>query len=737
MEYNEELERLEGDVEDIVYRNNENGYTVLEIDIGGELITAVGIMPLVAVGETLSLMGSFVNHSSYGQQFSVKLCERSMPVGAASILKYLSSGAIKGIGPSTAKKLVDTFEDSTLDVIEHEPERLTAIRGISPEKAKKISEELAGLFGVRRLMTELQAYGIPPQSVVNLWREYGKNALSAIEENPYILCSEQFNIPFESADKIAFKQEKASDNIFRIEAGLFHILEHNKLNGHTCLPKDRLIAACADFLELPQDVCSGTLDNMLVSGSLICHDLNGRSFIFTPQMYECELYVAARLNAMLRCPPHVISGVDEALDKIEQSEKIEYAALQRRAVTEATSKGLLVLTGGPGTGKTTTLNAIIKILKLNGERVFLCAPTGRAAQRMSEVTGEDAKTIHRLLEVSWDNHDRPVFKRNESNPLRCDALIIDEVSMVDSALFFSVMQATPMGCRIILVGDSDQLPSVGAGNVLGDLIDSYAIPVVQLNEIFRQSMKSMIVTNAHKIVKGEMPVLNETKKDFFFMYRANKELIAKTITDLCRSRLPESYGLSPLDDIQILCPGKKGALGTYELNSRLQETLNPASELKPELTFNNRVFRQGDKVMQIKNDYDIQWSRDDGESGEGIFNGDVGILTGVNRASKTLEIRFDDKTAKYSGDALLNLELAYAVTVHKSQGNEFNAVIIPMFRGAPQLYYRNLLYTAVTRAKNLLILVGDPNVVEYMVNNNRRTLRYSGLKYFLLEGLEK
>lgn len=733
---NNELERLEGDVENIVYRNDENGYTVLEINYSGELLTAVGIMPLVAVGETLSLMGNFVNHSSYGQQFSVKVCERSMPVGAASILKYLSSRAIKGIGPSTAKKLVETFGDSTLDVIENEPQRLTAIKGITLEKAKKMSEELSGLFGVRQLMTKLQAYGVSPQSVVSLWREYGKNALSVIEENPYILCSEQFNIPFESADLIAQKQDKAADNIFRIEAGLFHILEHNKLNGHTCLPKDRLVEACSHFLELSQDKCSEALENMLTSNTLFNHNINGREFIFTPQMYECELYVAARLNAMLRCPPTVLSGVEKELDSIEKSEKIEYATLQRQAVLEATSKGLLVLTGGPGTGKTTTLNAIIKILKMNGEKVFLAAPTGRAAQRMSEVTGEEAKTIHRLLEVSWDNRDRPVFKRNESNPLKCDALIIDEVSMVDSALFFSVMQAVPMGCRIILVGDSDQLPSVGAGNVLGDLIDSYAVPVIQLNEIFRQSMKSMIVTNAHKIVKGEMPILTETKKDFFFMRRPNKELIGNTIIDLCRERLPNSYGYSPLDDIQVLCPGKKGVLGTYELNARLQAALNPSDELKPELVFNNKIFRCGDKVMQIRNNYDIPWVRDDGEIGQGIFNGDVGILTSVNKNSKSLEVRFDDKTAKYHGDDLLNLELAYAVTVHKSQGNEFNAVIIPMHKGAPQLYYRNLLYTAVTRAKFLLILVGDPGVVEYMVKNNRRTLRYSGLKHFLIEGLK-
>lgn len=733
---NDEFERLEGDVENIVYRNDENGYTVLEINYGGELLTAVGIMPLVAVGETLSLIGNFASHSAYGQQFSVQICERSAPVGAASILKYLSSHAIKGVGPSTAKKLVAAFGDQTLDIIENDPQRLTTIKGITATKARQISEELSELFGIRQLMAKLQAYGISAQSVATLWREYGKNSFSAIEENPYILCSEQFNIPFESVDLIAKKQNKARDNIFRIEAGFVHILEHNKLNGHTCLPKDRLIQACSNFLELSYDKCAEILQNMLISNMLFMRHINSHDFIFTPQMYECETYIAARLEAMLRCPPTVISRAEKELNNIEKQENIKYAMLQRRAVLDATSKGLLVLTGGPGTGKTTTLNAIIKILKMSGEKVLLAAPTGRAAQRMSEVTGEEAKTIHRLLEVTWNNSDMPVFKRNESNPLKCDALIIDEVSMVDSIIFFNVMQAVPMGCRLILVGDSNQLPSVGAGNILGDLIESNTVPTIQLNEIFRQSMESMIITNAHKIVKGEMPVLTETKKDFFFMKRADKESIAETIVDLCKNRLPNSYAYSPLEDIQVLCPGKKGVLGTYELNTKLQAELNPQNELRPELVFNNRTFRCGDKVMQIKNNYDIPWRRENGEIGEGIFNGDVGTLIGVNGSNRSLEVRFDDKVAKYHGDELLNLELAYALTVHKSQGNEFNAVIIPMYRGAPQLYYRNLLYTAVTRARSLLILVGNPDVVQVMVRNNRKALRYSGLKYFLTEDIK-
>ena len=474
------------------------------------------------------------------------------------------------------------------------------------------------------------------------------------------------------------------------------------------------------------------MQEMIFDRSLIKDNVNDKEFIFSPNTHLCELYIASRVKMLLGFAAEQIKNIDTEIEKCEKNDGIEYAALQKEAITQALTKGMLVLTGGPGTGKTTTLNAIIKILQNNGKKVLLAAPTGRAAQRMSALTGVEAKTIHRLLEVSWDKHDKPIFNKNERNQLKCDALIVDEVSMVDTFIFESVMKALPIGCRLILVGDSNQLPSVGPGNILGDLTESGIVPVVRLNEIFRQAQKSLIVTNAHKIVNGEMPVLNASDKDFFFLLRNNKTEISQVIVDLCAQRLPKAYSYSAFDNIQVLCPSKKGELGTAEMNFRLQKALNPKSADKAEIEIASKTFRIGDKVMQIKNNYDITWIRDDGEQGSGIFNGDIGIIDSIDRKSRTLIVIFDDKTAKYTYEYATDLDFAYAVTVHKSQGNEFDCVIIPMFQGPPQLYYRNLLYTAVTRAKKTLVLVGNPKTVEYMVQNNRRTKRYSGLKEFLL-----
>lgn len=728
-----QLLEMTGEVEDIIFRNEDNGYTVLSLSCGGDEVTAVGIMPLVNAGEALHLIGRFKSHSNYGEQFSVEAYERTMPSGAAAILKYLSSGAVKGVGPATARRLVEAFGGNTLDVMENEPERLSKIKGISPEKAKQMSAELQKVYGIRELMAQLQKYGIPPQAAVKIWKQFGARSMNVIEENPYILCTEGLALPFELADAVAAAQERPFDDTCRVRAGLQHILDHNRQNGHTCLPKDKLLEACTSFLSVTPEQAGQALEEMLTDGTLVSDICDGRDFIFTPQMHRCETYIAARMLMLLRFPAQQITNVEEEIKTIETQEHLEYAQMQRLAISEALSNGLLILTGGPGTGKTTTLNAIIKILKKNGEKVFLAAPTGRAAQRMSEVTGCEAKTLHRLLEVMWDSHDRPVFQRNEKNLLNCDALIIDELSMVDSQLFDSVMRALPMSCRLILVGDCDQLPSVGAGNVLSDLIGSGIMPVIQLTEIFRQSMKSLIVTNAHSIVRGEMPVLSRKDSDFFFLRCMGRSTIANTIVELCKTRLPNTYGYSPLSDIQVLSPGRKGALGSNELNQKLQAALNPPSPQKRELNINGLTLREGDKVMQAKNNYDILWSRENGENGEGVFNGDVGVLLEISKSAQTFKVKFDDKTAVYDTDSALDLELAYAATVHKSQGNEFCAVIIPMYQGPAQLYYRNLLYTAVTRAKKLLILVGNEATVERMVQNNRRTLRYSGLKYFLLQ----
>lgn len=723
--------QLEGAVENIVYRNEQNGYTVLEIADGEDLITAVGIMPQASVGDTVNLTGFFITHKTYGKQFSVSACEICRPTESADILKYLSSGAIKGIGAVTAQRLVSEFGESTLDVMENQPDRVARLRGITESKALAFSAQLKANTGVRTLMLFLGEYGISNTSSVKIYNAFGAGCVEKIKENPYILCSGEFGVTFENADFIAKRENLEAESNVRLRAGITYVLKHNEQNGHTCLPKNKLIEISSRLLQVNPELVAGCMDEMIFDRSVIGDKIGDEDFVFTTQLHLIETYIASRVKMMLEFDAEKIDDIEQEIKICEKNDGIEYAELQKQAVTSALTEGMLILTGGPGTGKTTTLNAIINILKRKGKKVLLSAPTGRAAQRMSEVTGDEAKTLHRMLEVSWDKQDNPVFNKNERNQLKCDALIIDEVSMVDSYIFESVMRALPLGCRLILVGDSDQLPSVGPGNVLGDLIESGVVPVIRLNEIFRQAQKSLIVTNAHKIVNGVMPDLKKVDKDFFFIYKSDKTSGAETILDLCSERLPKAYGYSPLENIQVLSLSKKGELGTAELNRKLQARLNPKSDDKAEVTIGSRTFRTGDKVMQIKNNYDISWYKDNGETGEGIFNGDIGIIQNIDKKSKSIKINFYDKTAVLTYDYASELDFAYAITVHKSQGNEFDAVVIPMFSGPPQLYYRNLLYTAVTRAKKTLILVGVPQTVEYMVNNNRRTKRYSGLKEFL------
>lgn len=723
--------QLEGAVENIVYRNEQNGYTVLEIADDEDLITAVGIMPQASVGDTVNLTGFFITHKTYGKQFSVSACEICRPTESADILKYLSSGAIKGIGSVTAQRLVSEFGESTLDVMENQPDRVARLRGITESKALAFSAQLKANTGVRTLMLFLGEYGISNTSSVKIYNAFGAGCVEKIKENPYILCSGEFGVTFENADFIAKRENLEAESNVRLRAGITYVLKHNEQNGHTCLPKNKLIEISSRLLQVNPELVAGCMDEMIFDRSVIGDKIGDEDFVFTTQLHLIETYIASRVKMMLEFDAEKIDDIEQEIKICEKNDGIEYAELQKQAVTSALTEGMLILTGGPGTGKTTTLNAIINILKRKGKKVLLSAPTGRAAQRMSEVTGDEAKTLHRMLEVSWDKQDNPVFNKNERNQLKCDALIIDEVSMVDSYIFESVMRALPLGCRLILVGDSDQLPSVGPGNVLGDLIESGVVPVIRLNEIFRQAQKSLIVTNAHKIVNGVMPDLKKVDKDFFFIYKSDKTSGAETILDLCSERLPKAYGYSPLENIQVLSPSKKGELGTAELNRKLQARLNSKSDDKAEVTIGSRTFRTGDKVMQIKNNYDISWYKDNGETGEGIFNGDIGIIQNIDKKSKSIKINFYDKTAVLTYDYASELDFAYAITVHKSQGNEFDAVVIPMFSGPPQLYYRNLLYTAVTRAKKTLILVGVPQTVEYMVNNNRRTKRYSGLKEFL------
>lgn len=725
-----------GSVEKVVFTNDKNGYSVIEITSEDGSITATGTMPGISVGEELHLIGEFKKHPVFGEQLNVKTYERSLPSTITSILKYLSSGAVKGVGSSTALKLVNTFGDKTLEVIEKEPERLSEVKGLTKARALKISEEFKQLFGVKMLMAELGKYGVTPEETVKIFKIFGTESMNFISANPYLLCEEPMNISFERADKIAFLQKNSVDIKCRIRAGICYVLKHNMNNGHTCLPVDRLIEASANFLEVNKDDVEVVLDNLFEEGSLQKDMISGREFAFLNAMHSSEIYIAGRLLMLKKFPARSITGIDDSISQIEKSQNIEYANLQKKAIKEALEKGILILTGGPGTGKTTTLNGLINILEANGEKIFLAAPTGRAAKRMSELTKRDAKTIHRMLEVEFDSEDIPRFKKNEKNLLKCDALILDEVSMMDVNVFEAVLKALPLGTRLILVGDTDQLPSVGPGNILSDLISSKILPVVELKEIFRQSQESLIVTNAHRIVNGELPDLTKKNSDFFFINANDPTKISEIIKDLCKRRLPSAYGYSFLEDIQVISPGKKGETGTINLNKVLQSVLNPGSSEKVEITINGNIFREGDKVMQVRNNYDIPFVRDDQRTGEGIFNGDIGFIEQINKKDHSMIVRFDDKLASYTTETIIDLDLAYAITVHKSQGSEFKAVVMPMYYGAPQLYYRNLLYTAVTRSKSLLIMVGTPWTVAKMVENDKKMRRYSGLKEFLIRGSE-
>ena len=730
------LLEMTGSVEQVIFKNEKNGYAIIEINNGEELVTAVGTMPLVSAGEEVRVVGNWINNPNYGTQFKVEGFERSKPSTAAAMLKYLSSGAVRGIGPGTAGKIVDMFGMNALQVLEEEPERLCAIKGITKSKAQKMSDEFKKIHGIKEIMLYLSSFGISPEEAVRVWKLYGPQSAERVQEDPYCLCEDGLEIGFERADDIAASLERPQDDNCRIRAGILHVLKHNIGNGHTCLPADKLLSAAQRMLGIDAGLAADTLEALKAEASVAAVQFEGREYIFTPKLYRSELYSAGRLNMMLRFPAQSIIGIDNYIVNIEESFHIRYAAGQKQAMKEALSKGMLILTGGPGTGKTTTLNAIIKILEIKGEKVLLAAPTGRAAKRMSELTGQEAKTIHRLLQVEWDANDMPVFSKNEKNLLECDALVIDELSMVDSNIFEAVLRALPLGCRLIMVGDCDQLPSVGPGNVLGDLIATGLLPVVQLDQIFRQSMQSLIVTNAHRIVKGQMPELFVRNSDFFFLPYGSPDEISATVVDLCAFRLPASYGYSSLTDIQVLSPARKGELGTVELNKKLQAVINPPDKTKNEITINGTLFREGDKVMQIKNDYNLAWVKPDGTGGEGVFNGDLGTLCGIDRRTSTITVQMDDRVVLYELETAAELELAYAMTVHKSQGNEFTAVVMPMYPGAPQLSYRNLLYTGITRAKSLLILVGSQKAVQHMVENNKKMRRYSGLYYFLTGGAQ-
>lgn len=727
--------KITGNVTDITYRNDVNGYTVFWVDKGDEELTVVGTAADIKIGDKVELVGEYTYHSLYGRQFKADLCTATLPETLDDLYHYLASGAVKGIRESTARKIIDKFGVNSFEILEKEPERLAEIRGISAEKAKKIGYEYNRQCSTRALIINLSKYGLKTNECLTAFEKLGNGAVELIEENPYLLCEGDGRISFERAEQIAQMLPKKPDSQYRTEAGILYVIFYNFRNGHTCLPLEKIFAPSGELLGESRDNIEIAVDNLVESKKIVLKEINGRNFVFLPDAYMAEKSIAKRMNVLLKFPPENPIDVTSYIEKIEKKYKINYAEKQKEAIITAVNKGVLILTGGPGTGKTTTLNGIITMFEKDNLDIALCAPTGRAAQRMAEATGRSAMTIHRLLEVEWNSNDKPVFKRNLRNPLECQAVIVDEMSMVDIFLFSNLLDALPLGCRLVMVGDSDQLPPVSAGNVLKDLIDSRLLPVVELKEIFRQALSSNIVLNVHKIVNGEK-INTEYKDGDFFLLQRNFSLDAvRTIKELYTSRLPSAYNFDSLTQIQILCPSKIGETGTQNLNAVLQEAVNPPSKDKNEYNSGYRIFRVGDKVMQTKNNYNIHWESYD-EEGDGIFNGDIGFIEVIDVRRDAIVIDFSGRRATYSKEQLNEIELAYAVTVHKSQGSEFDAVIMPVISVTDKLCYRNLLYTAVTRAKKLMILVGTTGCVNKMIDNCKTQLRYSALKHFLLDNVE-
>ncbi len=736
-EETENTEVLEGTVERITYHNEQNGYTVLLLDVGGTEYTVVGTLPFINEGDYIKCTGKIVVHPSYGEQLRAEYTEKIIKTDTASVLRYLSSGSIKGVGPATAKLIVERFGNETLDIIENHPEQLANLRGISLNKAMNINAEYIKQFGMRDIMLLLSPFGITPEEAVKIYRRFGNNSKGFIKENPYLLCGDGIDFSFERAELIAESFGVDRLNADRLRAGVLYVLKKNLVNGHTCLPKERLAEVSCNLLECSLEDFNLTLTALSDIFSVVQSLINGREFVFLPEYHKAEKYIAARLGSVKNYIPTLPPVAELEIDRAENMSGIKFGDKQREAIHSAVENGLLILTGGPGTGKTTTLNAIIKIFEHRDFRIVLAAPTGRAAQRMTELTGYEAKTIHRLLEVEWDENDKHIFARNERNPIETDVIIIDEMSMVDALLFEGLLRALCSGCRIIMVGDSNQLPSVGAGNVLSDLISSGCIPSVCLKTVFRQAEQSRIVTAAHSIINGEGVLLkNLPDTDLFHMRRVTAEDTVSTVLSLVTERLPKAYGFDSVNDIQVLCPSKKLDAGSINLNNLLQSLINPPDSNRNEMNYKGMYIRKGDKVMQIKNNYDITWVKDTGETGNGVFNGDIGFVEELDRRAGLLKIRYDDRVAEYIADDIGQLDLAYAITVHKSQGSEFDCVIVPLFDVPSLLRYRNLLYTAVTRARKLLIIVGKEEIFAQMINNDRKTLRYTGLAPFLQEAFQ-
>lgn len=723
--------RLEGKVDGVVYRNEENGYTVLRLQAEGldEPATVVGCMPGVSVGETLTVTGAWSHHATYGAQFKAKTMERALPTGADAILEYLSSGAIKGIGAVTARRLVEEFGDETLAVLEERPDKLKAIKGMTPKRAKQIGEMFKEQMGMRRLLDFLRRHELAADLALPLYRLYGLDALERIKDDPYLLTQPGLDVIFQKADALAVELGVDAADPQRLEAGLLFELRHNAGNGHTFLPVDKLLPATARLLNLesPEALLSG-LESLERRGQTVRETVLGRDSVYLAGLHEAEEYVAVRLEEMARPELPPPPNFDRVVERIQAEQGIEYAPLQLEAMDLAARRQVMLLTGGPGTGKTTSLRGALALFESMGLDTALAAPTGRAAKRLGETCGQEAYTIHRLLETHFDDATgQLVFTHGQDDPLKADAVIVDETSMVDIPLMAALLKGLRSDCRLVLVGDPNQLPSVGPGCLLADLLKSGVIPAISLIEIFRQAAMSAIVRSAHEIHHGIVPQLRSFDGDFFFLKRYHPQKAVDTIVELVKTRLPTKMGI-PANQVQVLSPTRRYPTGTVNLNQELQAALNPPAPGKPEKAFGSVTFRLGDRVMQVKNNYDVMWlDREKGESGLGIFNGDIGEIVDVETGDGSLTVDFDGKQVLYTPEALGELELAYAVTVHKSQGSEYPAVVLACLEAAPMLLTRSVLYTGVTRAKTLFIGVGDERVFARMVENNKPQRRYSAL----------
>lgn len=725
----EKREVLRGTIENIIYRNENNDYTVMEIvDEEENLVCAVGVIPMAFEGEIVALRGHWTFHKEFGKQFAFESFEKSLPDDVDGIFKYLSSGTIKGIGPVTALKIVNRFGTDSFDVMEHRPEWLADISGITRKKAAAISESFRQQAGIRGVMMFCKDY-MGVGEVAKVYKTFGAGAVGIIKENPYILCTSDAGLPFAKADAIAKSLGAPLDSKNRILSGICYVLSHEAgISGHTCLPEEDVLSSAAELLEINRETVKKLLTELLDDSELSCYVIDGINYVMTNKTAEEEDIVVRGLRRISGSSQYFgAADISSLIEKVEIELNISFAPMQRAALYASLENGVMILTGGPGTGKTTVVRAMLSIFNSMGLKTVLAAPTGRAAKRMSEATGQEAKTVHRMLEMERTVDGSIRFCRNERAPLNENVIIVDEASMLDLSLTSYLIRAIKRGSRLILIGDSDQLPSVGAGNVLSDLISSEMIKTVRLNEVFRQSKESLIITNAHKINEGNAPILNRTDSDFFFVRRDREGDIAETVSSLINERLPKTYGKGIKEKIQVITPSKKGAAGVEVMNRILQDKINPPAKLKKEKTSHGTIFREGDRVMQIANNYEIEWEKN-GVTGVGLFNGDIGVIESIDLSDERVIIRFDDKRAEYSYDMLEELELAYAITVHKSQGSEYPVVIIPMYYCAPMLMARNLFYTAVTRAKEMVILVGRTDIPGKMIENNRQIMRYTALK---------